>query len=348
MPIWNATVRIQKSSISSRGFSPLPCALITGITGFVGPWLALHLRSLGFECAGIGRGTAWPHHPISLADVRMHSIDIRDRAAVHQVIADESPDWIFHLAAISHVPAASRDPELTFDVNVGGTFNVLESVRQLGRRARVVFVSTGHLYGNIDSGESGFSEESPVQDTSFYGTTKLMGEQLVRSLVRDCGLEIVIARPFNHTGPGQPPSFACPEFARAIAEGVNGGGPVHLRTGRLEPLRDISDVRDVVRAYTLLAERGTPGEAYNVCSGTMVSMAEVIRNLAELGRVEVTTELDPAKVRAREIMRSGGNCAKIRRGLAWKPEIPLTTTLRDLLDDWVQREPAVRDAATSS
>jgi GDP-4-dehydro-6-deoxy-D-mannose reductase len=325
----------------------LPRALITGITGFVGPWLAACLQAQGFDCAGIGREVAWPH-PVSLDNFRVHRIDIRDRSAVRQVLAGESPQWIFHLAAISHVPAAAQNPALAFDVNVGGAFNVLESARELGLPARIVFVSTGLLYGAIDSGESGFREDAPVNAASFYAATKLTGEQLARSYVSNFGLEIVIARPFNHTGPGQSPSFAGPEFARAIAAGVVRGGPVHLKTGRLDPLRDIADVRDVVRAYALLAERGVPGEIYNVCSGTMISMQDVVRTLAELAGVQVTTELDPAKIRAREIMRSGGNCSKIRRELGWTPEIPLAATLRDLLDEWIQRERAARDADTSS
>jgi GDP-4-dehydro-6-deoxy-D-mannose reductase len=321
-------------------------ALITGITGFVGPWLAVYLRSQGFDCAGIGRDRPWPH-PVSLADFRVHRVDIRDRSAVRQVLAEESPARVFHLAAVSYVPAAAQNPGLAFDVNVGGSFNVLESVRELGLGARIVFVTSGLLYGNVDSGESGFSEDTPANAASFYGATKLTAEQLARSYVSNFGLEVVIARPFNHTGPGQPPAFACPEFARAIAAGVVHGGPVHLRTGRLEPLRDISDVRDVVRAYALMAERGAPGEIYNVCSGSMISMGDIVRILGELGGVRVTTELDPAKVRAREIMRSGGNCEKIRRDLGWKPEVPLATTLRDLLDEWIQRERAARDAETS-
>lgn len=326
----------------------MPGALITGITGFAGPWLAAHLRAQGVQCVGVGRASAWPDYPISMADMRMHRVDIRDRSAVRQMLADESPDRIFHLAAISYVPTTAKDPQAAFDVNVCGTFNILESVRELGLRTRIVFVSTGHLYGNIDSGEFGFSEGNTPHAVSFYGTTKLAGEQLVQAYVRDFGLEVVIARPFNHTGPGQPPHFACPEFARAIATGVVQGRPVHMKTGRLEPLRDLSDVRDVVRAYSMLAEHGTAGEIYNVCSGSMISMAEVIGILAELAGVEVTTELDPAKTRARDIMRSGGNCAKIRREIGWSAEIPLRTTLRELLDDSIQRErAALRQIASS-
>lgn len=314
----------------------MPRALITGISGFVGPYLAAHLRSQDIECVGISRKATDPKHPVSLAGVRIDDIDVRDRAALRKVLEAEEPDLVFHLAAISHVPTSRANPELVFDVNVTGTFNLLEGLRQIGSRSRIVLVSTGNLYGEIDSGEEGFREDDPLQPTSPYATSKLIVEQIARSFVDDFGLAVVIARPFNHTGPGQPPSFACPEFARCIAEAlIAGESTVQMKTGRLEPLRDISDVRDVVRAYALLAERGVAGEAYNVCSGSMVSMSEVIDILADLAHVMVTTQLDPHRIRAREIMRSGGNCSKIRRELGWSPGIPLRDTLQTLLNYWV-------------
>ena len=316
----------------------MPRALITGIAGFVGPYLAAHLRSQGIECVGISRGATGPTHPVSLAGVRIHDIDVRDRVSLGEVVEAEKPDLVFHLAAISHVPTSRANPELVFDVNVTGTFNLLEGLRQTGSRSRIVLVSTGNLYGEIDSGDEGFREDDPLQPMSPYATSKLIDEQIARSYVDDFGLAIVIARPFNHTGPGQPPSFACPEFARCIAAAmIAGESTVHMKTGRLEPRRDISDVRDIVRAYALLADRGVPGEAYNVCSGSMVSMNQVIDTLAELAHVSVTTQLDPLRVRAREIMCSGGNCSKIRRELGWSPEIPFRDTLQTLLDYWVDQ-----------
>ena len=321
----------------------MPRALITGVSGFAGPWLAQYLATQNVDCVGVSREPTIAAHPVSLGGLRNHDVDMRDRTALRRVLLQENPDWVFHLAAITHVPASQANPELVFDVNVAGTFNLLESVRQMGRPVRVVFVSSGNLYGNVDSNEEGFTEESPLQPASPYATSKLMGEDLVRSYVEDFGMEIMIARPFNHTGPGQPPIFACPEFARAIAEGVARGlKHVTIRTGRLEPRRDISDVRDVVRAYAMLAEGGRPGEIYNVCSGSMVTMREVVDLLAEAAGVTVTTEMDSARVREREIMRSGGSCAKIHRELGWEPKIPLKETLRSLLDYWVARSLAAQ------
>ncbi len=315
----------------------MPRALITGIGGFVGPYLAVHLRSLGIDCVGISQGASAIGHPVGPGNIPLHDIDLRDRASLRELVLREKPGLVFHLAAMSHVSTSRTDPETTFDTNVTGTFNLLESVRRMSFPCRVLFVSTGNLYGDIDSPEGGFSESDAVRPGSPYASSKLMGEQLARSYYDDYAVEVVIARPFNHTGPGQAPSFACPEFARAIATGVANRTPVHLRTGPLEPRRDISDVRDVVRAYSLLAERGKPGEVYNVCSGSMVRMADVVSRLAEIAQIAVTTELDPTKVRKREIMHSGGNPAKIRRDLGWIPEIPLERTLGDLLKYWIDR-----------
>lgn len=306
-------------------------ALIVGITGFVGPYLADSLRSQNIECAGVSRESISTGHPISLDGVPIHRVDVRNRNAVFSIIQQEKPDWVFHLAAISHVPASIANPELTFDVNVGGLFNVLEGLRRIEHKPRVLFVSTGNVYGQVDSGEDGFDENSPTKGTSPYSTSKLICEQLVHSYFEDFGVGAMIARPFNHTGPGQGPSFACPAFAKAIAEGIVRRQTVHLKTGRLDPERDISDVRDVVRAYTALAERGRPGEIYNICSGTMVSMQWVVDKLRNRAPIEVTVELDPAKVRPREIMRLGGNRSKLEAELDWVPVIPLEQTLEDLL-----------------
>ena len=317
-------------------------ALITGITGFAGRYLAAHLGAQDIRCVGMARGGSPIAHPISLDGIPVHDVDIRNRTAVREVLRVEQPDFVFHLAAVTHVPSTRANPELTFEVNVGGTFNLLESIRQLALPARVVLVSSGNLYGNIDSGEGGFTETDAVRATSPYASAKLMSEQLAHSYADDFGLPIVIARPFNHTGPGQPPSFVCAEFARAIGAAIVRGGPVHIRTGSLEPRRDFSDVRDIVRAYTMLAQNGNPGETYNVCSGSTVAIGEIVRILGEAGMVQVTTEIDSSRLRQREILRSGGNCTKIRHELGWIPEIPITKTLQDLLGFWVEQARSAR------
>jgi GDP-4-dehydro-6-deoxy-D-mannose reductase len=313
-------------------------AIITGITGFVGPYLARELHSRGIECVGITQGSPPYPHPVSLQDIRIHEVDIRNRSDVYNVLASENPDLLVHLAAVSHVPTSVSNPELTFDVNVGGTFNILEGLRRLGRKTRVLFISTGNLYGPVDSGESGFTESSPAQCTSPYATSKLVGEELARSYVHDFGMEVVIARPFNHTGPGQAPSFVCSEFARAVSAGMINGNDVVLHTGSLSPRRDFTDVRDIVRAYALLLEQGVSGEIYNVCSGRMIRIGDILSRLGTLANIDVRAELASAKVRQREIDRLGGDCSKLHARTGWKPEIPIEMTLRDLLSYWVQHD----------
>jgi GDP-4-dehydro-6-deoxy-D-mannose reductase len=313
----------------------MPRAIITGLKGFVGPYLAAELRTSGIEPVGISLGKWLVPHPISTDDLRIHEVDICNREAMRKIIADEQPEFIFHLAAVSHVPTSRANPALTFDVNVGGTLNVLEAVRLAERRPRVLIVSTGNLYGDSDSGETGFSETSPVHNTSPYAASKWMGEQLARSYVEEYGMDVVIARPFNHTGPGQAPSFVSSEFARGVAECLVLGKLPHIKTGALEPRRDFSDVRDVVRAYVLLAEKGRAGEIYNVSSGRLTATGDVIRLLSQVAHQEVTTEQDPSRMRAREIMRLGGDSSKLRSEVGWSPKIPLETTMRDLLDYWI-------------
>jgi GDP-4-dehydro-6-deoxy-D-mannose reductase len=314
----------------------MPRAIITGLKGFVGPYLAAELRSSGIEPVGISLAEAMPPHPISTEEFRIHDVDIRNREAVQKIIAAEHPEFIFHLAAISHVPTSRANPALTYDVNVGGTLNVLEAVRLSERRPRVLIVSTGNLYGDHDSGESGFSETSPLHPKSPYAASKLIGEQLARSYVEEYGVDVVIARPFNHTGPGQAPSFVSSEFSRAVAECMVQGKPLHIKTGALEPRRDFSDVRDVVRAYVLLAEKGRSGEIYNVSSGRLTAIGDVIQLLSRVAKQDVTTERDPSRIRAREIMRLGGDSSKLRSELGWSPQIPFETTMRDLLNHWVE------------
>jgi GDP-4-dehydro-6-deoxy-D-mannose reductase len=314
----------------------MPRAIITGLKGFVGPYLAAALRSSNLEPVGISLAEAMPPHPISTEEFRIHDVDIRNREAVQKIIAAEQPEFLFHLAAISHVPTSRVNPALTYDVNVGGTLNVLDAVRQLERRPRVLIVSTGNLYGDYDSGESGFSETSPVHTKSPYAASKLIGEQLARSYVEEYGMDVVIARPFNHTGPGQAPSFVSSAFARAVAECLVQGKPLHIKTGALEPRRDFSDVRDVVRAYVLLAEKGRSGEIYNVSSGRLTAIGDVIQLLSQVAKQEVTTERDPSRMRTREIMRLGGDSSKLRSELGWSPQISFETTMRDLLDYWIE------------
>jgi GDP-4-dehydro-6-deoxy-D-mannose reductase len=212
---------------------------------------------------------------------------------------------------------------------------LFEAVRQFDKPVRILHVSSGNVYGNRDSGELGFREDETPQPVSPYAASKLMAEIAARSFVNDLGMEIVIARPFNHTGPGQALGFVCPDFARSIAEGLSRGeNPVLLKTGALEPRRDFSDVRDVVEAYKLLLLKGSAGETYNVSSGALVSISGIVELFQGASGVAIQTKTDPARLRGHEVARIGGDPGKITRELGWKPVIPLRQTLAELLEYW--------------
>ncbi len=309
-------------------------AFVTGLTGFVGPHLAQMLVSKGAEVVGLGlrSESAGPLEGLPKG-VSFISADIRDYADLRRVLGGVRPDHIYHLAAISNVVASFKDPRLTYDVNVGGTLNLFEALRELEIKPRIVHVSTAHVYRSIDT-DAGLDENSPVRMLSHYATSKFMCEALAAQYVEAYGFQTMTVRPFNHIGPGQPAGFVCSDFARQIAAiKLRQIDPI-LRVGNLAPVRDFTDVRDTVEAYWKVATQGTPGEIYNVSSNRPVSMQEILTILCELAGVEVRIEVDPQKFRPIETLRLFGDSSKMR-ALGWLPHIELRQSLRDILDYWL-------------
>jgi len=308
-------------------------AFVTGLTGFVGPYLARHLADRGFEVAGLGLHRAGTTQSDPLPPgVTVFSTDIRDYAGLRTLLHEWRPDYVYHLAAISNVMTSFSDPRLTYDVNVGGTVNVFESLRELGLKPRIVHISTGHIYRSVRSGP--LDEKSEVSLLTPYAASKFMSEALARQSVEGYGFETMIARPFNHIGPGQPPGFVCSDFARQIAAIKLGHSEPLLRVGNLAPVRDFSDVRDTVAAYFEIAMNGTPGEVYNVSSDRPVSMQEILTSLCSLAEIQPRIEVDQEKFRPVESLSLYGNSAKLR-ALGWNPCIPIEQTLREILDYWL-------------
>jgi GDP-4-dehydro-6-deoxy-D-mannose reductase len=308
-------------------------AFVTGLTGFVGPYLARRLASRGFEVAGLGlhRGGTTQSNALP-ASVSVFSTDIRDYAELRSLLDEWRPDHVYHLAAISNVVTSFSDPRLTYDVNVGGSVNLFESLRELGLKPRIVHVSTGHIYRSVRSGS--LDENSEVSLLTPYAASKFMSEALARQSVEGYGFETMIARPFNHIGPGQPPGFVCSDFARQIAAIKLGRHEPLLRVGNLAPVRDFTDVRDTVEAYFEIATKGTPGEIYNISSDRPVSMQEIVAALCRLAGVQPRIEVDQARLRPVESLSLYGNSDKLR-ALGWQPHIPLEQTLKDILDSWL-------------
>jgi GDP-4-dehydro-6-deoxy-D-mannose reductase len=305
--------------------------LITGASGFAGRWLARACAAAGDEVVGVSRRPGAPEDGV---DGR--ALDLRDGDAVRALLADVAPDIVYHLAALSHVGRSWDDPTTTVTSNVLGAVNVLEAVRHAGPDARVVWVSSCEVYGPDQ--ELPITEDAPLLPGSPYGVSKTAGDQLARVYASAHDLDLVCARPFNHTGPGQPPIFIVSSLAKQAADGRAAGlHQLEIATGNPDTRRDFTDVRDVARAYRLLAELPAPGagQVFNVSSGKSVSAAEHVKNLeALIAPIEVVHKIDPARLRAHEVMDLRGDATRLREATGWEPSIPLPQTMADMIKWW--------------
>lgn len=290
-------------------------ALVTGAGGFVGPVLIEHLEACGDTATGVDQHSG---------------PDLLDGPGWHRLVHDVAPDAIYHLAGWSDVGASWREPVQTFRVNAEGTLHVLEAAKAAGV-GRVLVISSADVYGTCRSEDLPLTEDQPVAPRSPYGASKVSAEELARRAWRGDGLETVIARPFNHIGPGQSPSFVAPALALRIAEAeVAGGGTV--RHGDLSPRRDLTDVRDVVRAYRLLVEHGEAGATYNVCSGRDLAMTELLDVLVARATVPIRTEVDPELLRPVDLPVLRGSYTRLHDRTGWTPEVDIARTLADILE----------------
>jgi GDP-4-dehydro-6-deoxy-D-mannose reductase len=317
--------------------------LITGASGFAGRWLARASAAAGETVVGVTRGPVEAGDLVDMVGmVREYSIvaaDLRDEDAVHGVVRTAKPDLVYHLAALSSVGVSWEKPAGTVMENVATAVNVLEAVRSEAPDARVVWVSTCEVYGAPS--RLPISEDAPVHPASPYAVSKTAGDQLA-AVYADAGwLDLIRVRPFNHAGPGQASIFITSSLARQAAEaGITGAPSVQIVTGNPDTRRDFTDVRDVVRAYRLLATspEAAAGSVFNVCSGRSVSAAEQVKLLASLVEpMRVEHVVDPARVRAHEVMDLRGDSSRLHAATGWQAEIPFTQTMADTIE-WWQRE----------
>jgi GDP-4-dehydro-6-deoxy-D-mannose reductase len=317
---------------------------VTGIAGFVGPFVADALRAAGHDVQGLVQaGPASPRlAALALPAGAIHEGDVTDAPGLGRLLAATRPDAVVHLAGVTFVPAAERDPAETYRVNVGGLLALLGAVRAETPKARVLAVGSADVYGAVERGELPIREETPFRPVSVYGASKAAADVAAAQWARAYRLDVVRARPFNHTGPGQEASFVCSALARQVAAIEAGKQADTLRVGNVDPVRDFSDVRDIAAGYVALLERGRAGEAYNLCSGSGSSIAEVIAILRTHARVPVRVHSDPALRRAVDVERIVGSHDRATRDTGWAPRIPLDATLGELLDDWRVRIRAER------
>jgi len=288
--------------------------LVTGsVGGFVGPWLLRHLAESGDEAFEL---------PLE--------VDIRDGDAVLEALSKVEPEAVYHLAALSSVRQSWDDPLTTFSVNALGTLNLCNAAASLPRRPRVLLVSSSEVYGRVEPADLPVKETHAFAPVDPYAASKASAEVIGLQAWLGRGLEVVRARPFNHTGPGQGPGFVVPALAAQVAD-VAAGRAERIAVGNLEVRRDLSDVRDVVSAYRLLMEKGEPGAVYNICRGESVLIAEVLRTLMAITGVEAPVVVDPERFRPADVREQVGDPALLTALTGWKASIPFEQTLVDVL-----------------
>jgi len=306
---------------------------ITGATGFVGSYLREFLTSQGHRIWG----SAYPDVPEFSSDDQIFYLDIRSEKDVFEHIKELRPDWVFHLAAVSNVRHSWNRRKETFETNIVGTLNVYEGIRKFSPHARIVFVSSSDIYGTKFCSENPLDEKEEVMAVNPYAYTKWSGEVLSDFYARVENLNIVIARSFPHTGPGQSADFVCSDWACQIARIEKGLSEPVINVGNLSVERDFTDVRDVVGAYVGLIEKGKTGEVYNVCSGRSYSLENIIKSLLSFARKEISIRVDSQKLRKVDIQWLVGDNRKIIEAISWEPQIPIEQSLEELLEYWRQR-----------
>ncbi len=298
-------------------------ALVTGATGFVGRYLVEALRARGDEVLACGG----PHDADALP------IDLLDRSSLRAALDLAAPEVIFHLAAATFVPESIAAPTVTYETNVHGTANVAQAVREYARgadaRVRILFTSSAEVYGIQPAENYPLRETCALSPANPYAASKAAAEMLLLGEAHSLGLDVVIARAFNHIGPGQSDRFAVAGFASQLAK-IAAGAPPQLYVGNLDAKRDFLDVRDVVRAYIALARDGKVGETYNVCSGTARAMRDVLRELIIAAHVPVEVRDDPQRMRPSDVPLSLGDATKLREATGWEPQIAFTASIRDI------------------
>lgn len=310
--------------------------LITGITGFIGGHLVEHLVATGGHALfGVSRRSEWPPLLAHLAQhVKLLPGELRDLARVEEVIREAQPDWIFHLAGYANTGGSFLDPDRAWNENLNATRTLYDGIVRSGRHPRVLFVSTGLIYGEPDRPDEACDEFTTLKPASPYAASKAAADLISYQYARSHSLDIIRVRLFNQIGPRQSADFAVANFARQLAAVEAGKQPPVMETGDLSAKRDITDVRDIVAAFPLLLEKGMRGEAYNAARGASYRIQDLLERLVSLSRVpvQVNQKIEPGRKADTSVTRA--DVRKLRAATGWQPRIPLDRSLLDVLDYW--------------
>lgn len=298
--------------------------LVTGLDGFVGRVVQdlVEYRETGTRFRLV---------------VPNSTLELLAPASLAKAVEETRPEFVLHLAAQSFVPSSINDPRATYNINFFGTLNLLEALKTAGFEGRMLYVGSGDIYGWVEPSALPVTESQALRPRNPYAVSKAAAELLCYQWTQSQGFDIVMARPFNHVGPGQAERFVVSDFARQIMEAKLGLRKPEIHVGAIDVTRDFTDVRDVARAYFLLLEGGTKGEVYNVCSGREQSIRNILERLMEIAGVDCRIVPDEVRTRPNEQERMCGSYAKLSRQVGWQPTIALDQSLRDVLTYWESR-----------
>lgn len=308
-------------------------ALIIGGAGFVGGYLIRELNNAGWEVYA----TCLPNEEIT-GECKAYKLDILSKDEIKPLLDEIKPDVIYHLAALSSVSVSWKKPQLTAEINIIGTINVLEAAREAERRdMKILLIGSGEEYGFIREGACPLSESEPLNPGNIYAATKACQGMIGEIYARAYKMDIVMVRAFNHSGPEQLPIFVIADFCKQIAEIEAGMHEPVMSVGNLSAMRDFTDVRDVVKAYKLLGEKGVSGKVYNVGRGKAVTIQYILDTAVGMAKTPIEVKHDPARMRASDIPLIEPDISRINADTGWKAEISIEQTIKDTLDYWREK-----------
>lgn len=306
-------------------------ALIIGGAGFVGSYLIEHLIN---DCGWTVSVTKLDSEIIHHNNISIFNLNILDKQAIITLLRDIKPDCIFHLAAQSSVSLSWKNPELTIDVNIKGSINLLDAVRELDYTPRILLIGSGEEYGHILPKETPIRENNPCRPGNIYAATKTFQNMIGKIYADAYQMDIIMVRAFNHIGPKQSPTFVVADFCKQVAEIEKGLQEPVIKVGNLGAKRDFTDVRDVVKAYSLLIQKGKAGETYNVGSGEAIAIEDLLKLILSFSKMEIQIEIDNSRLRPVDIPIIEADIQKLVECTHWKREITLENTIRDTLEYW--------------
>lgn len=306
-------------------------ALIIGAAGFVGHYLIDHIQK---NCVWSIAVTKMPQEKIKKENIDIFDLNILDREAVSELLERIRPDYIFHLAAQSSVALSWKNPDLTVDVNIKGSLHVLDAIRALDYKPRVLLIGSGEEYGHVFPNEVPIMEDNVLRPGNLYAATKACQNMIGKIYADAYKMDIMSVRAFNHIGPNQAPLFVVADFCKQVSEIEAGQKEPIMKVGNLSAKRDFADVRDVVRAYVMLMEKGKAGETYNVGSGKSIEIAEILRQIISLSDVEIKVQVDQDRIRPVDVPIIEADVTKLMECCGWECEIPLNVMLEETLNYW--------------